>query len=189
MKIFLSASIPDLVTAEKFSDTINLPASRLAIKAFSQVCAELGMSFYCGGHPGISPLIYEACKDVNPDFDYAIYQSDFFRSADRLRMKFDDKVQWIDRIRGDKEENVLNLRKKMFELNPDTEYAVFIGGKAGVIEEAEMLIRLFHNIKLIPLATTGGASLEIFHKYCNNDAALANSFAFSSILVNYLGLK
>ena len=58
--IFLSASIP--TPGMEYYGTENAPAIREAVMACTKVCMELKLPFYFGGHPAISPLIYQTAK-------------------------------------------------------------------------------------------------------------------------------
>ena len=60
--IFLSASVPIESRRAEFSGPIDVLAIREAIVAFTKVCAENNLSFYFGGHPAITPLVYSVAR-------------------------------------------------------------------------------------------------------------------------------
>lgn len=69
--IFLSASVP--ARGREFYGTENVFAIREAIIAFTSVCMQYGIRFYFGGHPAITPLVWQVAiqntKDVNDQFN------------------------------------------------------------------------------------------------------------------------
>lgn len=76
--IFLSASIP--IKGREYYGTANIPAIREAVMAFTKVCMDFKLPFYFGGHPAISPLVYQIAKEYGGDFatNVKIYQSMWF---------------------------------------------------------------------------------------------------------------
>lgn len=55
--IFLSASVP--TPDREFYGTEDVFAIREAIIAFTTVCVDYGIRFYFGGHPAITPLVWQ----------------------------------------------------------------------------------------------------------------------------------
>ena len=68
--IFLSASIP--IKGREYYGTANIPAIREAVMAFTKVCMDFKLPFYFGGHPAISPLVYQIAKEYGAVFVYQI---------------------------------------------------------------------------------------------------------------------
>ena len=152
--IFLSASIP--TPGREYYGTENAPAIREAVMAFTKVCMELKLPFYFGGHPAISPLIYQTAKEYGTDFinKIKIYQSEFFKGQTPEEVSYFSNIQWTPK----KEkigESIALMREEMFK-NP-TECAVFIGGMNGIIDEAKLVHEKHPDAKLLPVINTGGA--------------------------------
>ena len=76
--IFLSAGIPNPtpIQGREFFGKGNVPAIREAVMAFTKVCMEYHIPICFGGHPAISPLVYEIAKNYGDDFSnhVLIYQ-------------------------------------------------------------------------------------------------------------------
>ena len=68
--IFLSAGIPNPtpIQGREFFGQGNVPAIREAVMAFTKVCMEYHIPICFGGHPAISPLVYEIAKNYGDDF-------------------------------------------------------------------------------------------------------------------------
>ena len=67
--IFLSASVP--TPEREFFGTENIFAIREAIIAFTTVCVQYGIRFYFGGHPAITPLVWDvAMQNIKQGMPY-----------------------------------------------------------------------------------------------------------------------
>ena len=189
MKIFLSASIPDEKRKSEFKGDIKVNAIRDAIVAFTTVCSQWNIPFYFGGHPAISPLVYSVASDYeNAINNIKIYQSEFFKGCTPEEVIYYSNIIWTKEEK-DLPTSVEYMRECMFKDNPDTELAIFIGGMKGIINEADLIKSKFPNITMIPFASTGGASLDLYEKLnCKNEECL-NCYAyislFKEILIKY----
>jgi hypothetical protein len=74
----------------------------------------------------------------------------------------------------------------MFNENQDTEIAVFIGGMRGIIDEANIIQAKYPNVELIPLASTGGASVDLYNKINCEITSYKDSYAFISLFKTML---
>ena len=170
--IFLSASVPKI--GREFYDKSNPLYIREAIVAFTAVCMDNNIPFYFGGHPAITPLIYQtACNNKEKRKVgelIQIYQSEYFKQFFPKELAYYKNIVFTPQ----KEyltESVSYMRERMFEEHKeDTSMAVFIGGMGGVIDEAARLRDKYPNIKLCPIPSTGCAAKYIYeHNAFNTD--------------------
>ena len=180
MKIFLSASIPTV--GREYYEGSNPLLIREAVVAFTRVCMEYNIEFYFGGHPAISPLVYQIAKNylMDKEAPIRIYQSAWFKDKIPSEIKYYGNIVWTpkcDNI-GD---SVQLMRDKMFEENKDTCCAVFIGGMDGIIEEAKKISSLCPGIKLLPIASTGCASAFVYSKYGIHDIDMESNVVYLSV--------
>lgn len=135
--IFLSASIPYI--GREYYEGSNPLLIREAIVAFTRVCMEYNIPFYFGGHPAISPLVYQVAKNYLADANapIRIYQSAWFKDMTPEAVKYYGNIVWTAK-QADIPQSVKYMRTQMLKDNPDTCCAVFIGGMQGIINEAEM---------------------------------------------------
>lgn len=160
-KIFLSASIPSIGC--EYYEEANPLLIREAIVAFTRVCMEYNIEFYFGGHPAISPLVYQIAKNylVDREAPIRIYQSAWFKDMTPAEIKYYGNIVWTpkcDNIR----DSIQLMRMLMFGENKDTCCAVFIGGMNGIIDEADKISSLCPGIKMLPIASTGCASAKVY---------------------------
>ena len=178
--IFLSASVP--TPKREFYGTENIFAIREAIIAFTSVCMEYGIHFYFGGHPAITPLVWQVAKQklngANPLVD--IYQSKIF--GDTIPKEVSDfrNVHFTEAVNNSIPDSVQAMREEMFSENT-TECAIFIGGMNGILDEYNMLKSKYPNAKYYAFASTGGASEELYHQIGIKNELLEHSYAYTSI--------
>lgn len=183
--IFLSASVP--IPKREFYGTENVFAIREAIIAFTSVCMEYGIHFYFGGHPAITPLVWQVAKQklngANPLVD--IYQSKIF--GDTIPKEVSDfrNVHFTEAVNNSVLDSVQAMREQMFSENP-IECAIFIGGMNGILDEYEMLKAKYPNAKYYSFASTGGASEELYYKIGIKNELLECSYAYTSIFRDLL---
>lgn len=178
--IFLSASVPK--QGREYFGTENIFAIREAIVSFTKVCAEYGIPFYFGGHPAITPLIWEvAMRNTQKAIPLIkIYQSKIFGESIPKEVGDFKNVHFTDAVDKSIEDSVHAMRKQMFQENK-TECAVFIGGMSGIIKEYNMLKELYPDAKYYAFASTGGASNDLYKKIGKPDPLLEGSYAYMSI--------
>ena len=183
--IFLSASIP--TPGREFFGTEDVIAIREAVMAFTKVCMDKQRAFYFGGHPAITPLVWEVAKDYAPDkFKelIRIYQSSFFIGKTPKEVDFFNNIVWTEK-QIDIPQSVELMRKQMFTDNK-TETAVFIGGMRGIVDEYKMLKDYYPQIQVLPMATTGAASEQLYKELGINNPDLCDNFSYVTVFKKYL---
>lgn len=183
--IFLSASVPQPYRA--FFGTENVYAIKEAVISFVRVCAEKRLPFYFGGHPAITPLVWNVAKNYYGDKEPAIkiYQSRYFGDKIPREVEHFKDVHLTDAVASDKDQSVDHMRQVMFEENP-TDCAVFIGGMDGVVVEARMIKRMYPEAKFLPIYSTGGAAKAIYEEFQIDDERLKESYAFYELFQELL---
>jgi hypothetical protein len=162
--VFLSASIPDPKRAPNYAATADAVAIGAAVNALVHVI--LGRRpLIWGGHPAITPMVWAVAEGLSVDYGawVQLYQSQFFKDEypeDNARFK---NVTYTSEVVGDRDRSLTTMRQKMFG---DHSYsaAVFIGGMSGIVEEFNLFHQLQPNAKLVPVASTGGASIDLADK-------------------------
>lgn len=183
--IFLSASIP--TPGREFYGTEDIVAIREAVMAFTKVCMEKRLPFYFGGHPAITPLVWEVAKDYLQDECKTlirIYQSSWFLGKTPKEVEFFNNVVWTD-LKEDITSSVIFMRNQMFQEN-ETEIAVFIGGMGGIKDEYKKIKDYYPKVKILPIATTGAASESLYRELGMNNPDLSDNYSYVSIFRKYL---
>lgn len=178
--IFLSASVP--TPEREYYGTENVFAIREAVIAFTSVCVQYGIRFCFGGHPAITPLVWQvAMQNLShgmPLID--IYQSRIFGEKIPKEVQGFKNVHFVNAVDNNIKESVVAMREQMFSEN-NIECAVFIGGMNGIIDEYKMLKEKYPTAKYIAFASTGGASADLYKKIGVCDEQLVDSYAYISI--------
>lgn len=184
-KVFLSASIP--VEGRPYYGTTIDEAIVNAVLSFTRYCAENNIPFYFGGHPAITPLVWDVAKHFSEDVNglITIYQSEVFKRHTPKEVEYYKNVVWTPEG-NDVCASVVNMRREMF-CREKTLCAVFVGGMDGVVEEYKMLKEMSPETKIIPIKSVGGASAIIYEQEHCVDMELANSFAFAQMFKRLLG--
>ena len=175
--IFLSASVPQ--PDREFFGTENVYAIKEAVISFVRVCAEKKLPFYFGGHPAITPLVWNVAKNYYGDKEPAIkiYQSRIFGDRIPKEVEHFKDVHLTDAVGGDIRQSVDRMREVMFEENP-TDCAVFVGGMDGVVVEAHIIKEMYPEARFLPIFSTGGAAKAIYEEFQIDDDRLKESYAF-----------
>ena len=178
--IFLSASVP--TPKREYFGTENIFAIREAIVSFTKVCAEYGIPFYFGGHPAITPLIWEvAMRNSQKNMPLIkIYQSKIFGESIPKEVGDFKNVHFTEAVGESIKNSVHAMRKQMFRENK-TECTVFIGGMDGIKEEYNMLKELYPDAEFYAFASTGGASYDLYKEIGKPNPLLEGSYAYMSI--------
>lgn len=178
--IFLSASVP--TPEREYYGTEDVFAIREAIIAFTSVCVQYEIRFYFGGHPAITPLIWQVAKQNNSRGMRLIdiYQSKIF--GKRIPKEVADfcNVHYTEAVPNDIVKSVMAMRNQMFSEN-ETKCAVFIGGMKGILDEYEMLEKRYPQADFYAFASTGGAAVDLYKRIGDKIPLLANSYAYMSI--------
>lgn len=184
--LFLSASIP--MPGREYYETANILAIREAVMAFTKVCMELEIPFYFGGHPAISPLVYQIAKEYNSSFssNIIIYQSLYFKNQTPPEVSYYQNIVWTEK-KETIDLSIEHMRKEMFKT--PTECAVFIGGMEGIIKEAKLIHSIQPSTKLLPIINTGGACADLPKQTelkCDSLTENECSYAYVYLLREYL---
>ncbi len=158
--IFLSASVPTSREPEHLAsaDTVAIAAAVSAL-----VFVVLGRRrLIWGGHPAITPMVWAAAEELKVDYGnwVKLYQSRFFKDEfpeDNSRF---ENVTYTPAVGNDRALSLRAMREEMFSKNSFSA-AVFIGGMSGIVEEFELFRTSQPKAKIVPIASTGGASLMV----------------------------
>ncbi|HAU86092.1 MAG TPA: hypothetical protein DCW90_11530 [Lachnospiraceae bacterium] len=188
--IFLSAGIPTPtpIVGREFFGKGNVPAIREAVMAFTKVCMEYHIPICFGGHPAISPLVYDIAKDYGNDFskNVLIYQSEKFRGKTPKEVSYYDRLKWTPEA-IDIPLSVSAMRDEMFKNSFSC--GVFIGGMDGIIDEAKRFRVANPKSDMIVVPNTGGASKVLSERTGFDFIVLPDSYAyvseFKKLLKNY----
>lgn len=160
--IFLSASVPDREPFVQYFDAI---AIREAVLSLIATEARERLIVF-GGHPAISPLVEHAARSLGALDQIHIYQSKFFEAFIPDVAKEFPNLHWTKRRGeggGDRAASLTLMRREMIS-SGDFCAAVFIGGMKGIFEEWSIFSELHPNAPVLPVASTGGASRDVFEK-------------------------
>lgn len=184
MNIFLSASVPLPNRDPQFFRTADVLAIRDAVKSLVIESARIGTITF-GGHPAITPLIALLVKQVLPDRvgSFVLYQSEFFfRYFPKENDSFID-VRVTEAVRDNRAASLALMRQRMLtHCNYDA--AFFIGGMEGVIEEFDLLRDLQPHVPLYPIASTGGAALQLYERSAESNADLLDELTYPTLFRN-----
>ena len=183
--VFLSASIP--TPGREFYGTEDVVAIRESVMAFTKVCMEKRLPFYFGGHPAITPLVWEVAKDyLCDDFKELIhiYQSSIFMGKTPKEVDYFNNVVWTE-SKKTIPASVEFMRNQMFKEN-ETTVAVFIGGMKGIKDEYEMIKAYYPSVNVLPMATTGAASEVLYKELGFNNPDLNDNYSYVSVFRKYL---
>jgi SLOG cluster3 family len=162
MNVFLSASVPLPTRDLLFFNTADVVAIRDAVKALALEVTRNGTITF-GGHPAITPLLALILEQSSPAFAkrFILYQSAyFFRFFPQENNAFID-VRVTAAVGENRSESLRVMRQAMLS-HTKFEAGFFIGGMEGVIEEFDMFRELQPHAHVYPIASTGGAALELY---------------------------
>lgn len=194
--IFLSASIPTKDRDKKYMESADIVAIRDAVIELVKVCLSNQIRIVWGGHPAITPLIYEAIKLLFPNKEpmsliqqyVHIYQSRFFEQIFPLDNNQFQNIFLIDSEK-DKAKSLYTMRKAMLA-SKDFIAGIFIGGMEGVEDEYKMFCSEYPNALRLPIASTGAAALHIYNSLNECfDEELEYDYAYNSLFTKYLLAK
>jgi SLOG cluster3 family len=157
--IFLSASIPHREPYVHNSDPIAIREAILAL--VTQVTHDHELVF--GGHPAISPLVDHAARTLGTQKNVYIYQSRWFEDQIPEVAKAFDNLIWTEK-KSTRDESLIAMREEMIGSRPFSS-AVFIGGMEGILAECEIFKALHPDKPLFPIASTLGATRELFDRH------------------------
>jgi SLOG cluster3 family len=158
--IFLSASVP-VVGRGDYHKTADPFLIQFAVRELI-IATIRNWKIVWGGHPAITPMIATICQDMKVDYTQAVtlYQSEFFAAEFPPENNSFDNIVLVDAVEEDREQSLHKMREAMLSRS-DLEAAVFIGGMEGVEIEYEMFTHYHPQARVIPVAATGGAALQL----------------------------
>lgn len=187
--IFLSAGIPDPVRGPEFAATADSVAITAAVSALVHVTLGRRVLVW-GGHPAITPMIWVVADSLGIDYGawVRLYQSNYFvdefpEDNDRFQ-----NVVYTDDIEHHLPKSLLHMRERIFGEN-QFDSAVFIGGMAGIVDEFHLLRQAQPAATVIPVATTGGAVLDIVKEMPSHSEDLSQDFDFVSLFHRHLNIS
>lgn len=187
--VFLSAGVPDPKRGPEFAATSDTVAINAAVSALVHVV--LGRRpLVWGGHPAITPMILEVAKGLEIDYGrwVTLYQTNFFKDVfpeDNEQFK---NVVFTAAVQGDQEASLLKMRKRMFS---DRVFApaVFIGGMDGIVSEFELFKNYQPDASVIPVLSTGGASLIVGEQVGDLSEDLSDDLDYVAVFHRHLKIS
>ena len=186
-KIFLSASIPLPDRDPKYIGTADISAIRDAVNALAKVVIPNAILVW-GGHPSITPLIRVILEKLKTDVSkhVVLYQSGFFSKIFPSDNEHIECIKLINEIKDNKDESLALMRKEMIGGN-DFTAGIFIGGMEGVEDEFNLFKQYHPDALLLPVATTGAASLSIYQASPENYMEELNTdYAYMALFTKLL---
>ncbi len=187
--IFLSAGVPDPKRGPEYAATADTVAIGAAVSALVHVTLGRRLLVW-GGQPAITPMIWVVAQDIGVDYGrwVRLYQSRHFNDEfpeDNERFR---NVTYTDDIERDREKSLLAMRRRMFSEHV-FKAAVFIGGMGGIVQEYELFRSLQPDAAVIPVISTGGATLEVARRIGAWSSDLANELDYVALLHRHLDVS
>lgn len=180
--IFLSAGIPDPKRGPEYAATANTVAISAAVSALIHVTLGRRLLVW-GGHPAITPMIWVVAEAVGVDYGrwVHLYQSRHFKDEFPEDNERFQNVTFTEDVEQDRDRSLLLMREQMFKEHSFAS-GVFIGGMGGIVDEYELFRKLQPNATVIPIVSTGGASLEVAARIESVTSDLANDLDYITLL-------
>jgi hypothetical protein len=157
--VFLSASIPDPKRNPIYHSTGDVINIREAVRALVKVVLPSARLTF-GGHPAISPFVYDMARVMDAEQRVTTYLSRHFEDKFSVEVSEQPNVVAIE-AKGDRDESLTAMREAM--INDDNMVAaVFIGGMEGVEEEFKLFRDRHPGKPVFPIPTTGAAARIVF---------------------------
>jgi hypothetical protein len=162
--VFLSASVPDPERAPEFAETSNSVAITSAVRALVHVTLGRRRLIW-GGHPAITPMIKVVAEEMGIDYGawVKLYQSLYFKDQFPEDNEKFGNIIYTKNIENDRNKSLRHMREQMFSEN-NYSGAIFVGGMDGIIDEFELFSQFQPSKDIIPILSTGGATLTIAEK-------------------------
>lgn len=159
--IFLSAGVPDPKRGPQYAATADTVAITAAVSALVHVTLGRRLLIW-GGQPAITPMIWVVSQDIGVNYGrwVRLYQSRHFKDEFPEDNERFNNVIYTDDVGNDREKSLLLMRERMFSEHK-FKAAVFVGGMGGIVQEYEMFQRLQPDAAVIPVLSTGGATLDV----------------------------
>ncbi len=187
--IFLSAGVPDPKRGPQYAATSDSVAIGAAVSALVHVTLGRRVLVW-GGQPAITPMIWVVAQDVGVDYGrwVRLYQSRHFADEFPEDNERFQNVTYTDDVGADREKSLLAMRERMFSEHA-FRAAVFIGGMGGIVQEYELFRRLQPNAAVIPIVSTGGATLEVAQRMSALPTDLADEFDYVGLFHRHLDIS
>lgn len=187
-EIFLSASVP-IVGRGTYHETADPFLIQCAVRELV-IAAIRNYKIVWGGHPAITPMIWNICADlgVNYSENVVLYQSEFFQDRfpeENARFK---NVIFTNAVDGDREASLRIMREQMLS-RPRLVAAVFIGGMDGVEVEFDIFSKLHAEALVVPVASPGGAALQLATKLDTFDSTSIDDVDFARLFRKQFRVK
>lgn len=187
--VFLSAGVPDPKRGPEYAATSDTVAITAAVSALLHVT--LGRrELVWGGHPAITPMIWIVAQEVGVDYSawVRLYQSRFFQDEFPEDNERFHNVTYVEQVAQDRQESLLAMRESMFLDNSFTS-AVFIGGMGGILDEFELFRKLQPNAQVLPVVSTGGASIIVAERLGSVASDLRSDMDYIGVFHRHLGFS
>lgn len=187
--IFLSASVPDPKRAPDLAATADSVLIGAAVSALVHVT--LGRRpLVWGGHPAITPMVWTVARDIGVDYGrwVRLYQSAHFKDEFPEDNEHFQNVIYTDDIENNRRKSLFRMREQMFSENTFSA-AVFIGGMSGIIEEYDLFRHCQPDATVLPVVSTGGATLSIADRMSDLPVELGRELDFVSAFHKSLGVS
>ncbi len=187
--IFLSAGVPDPKRGPEYAATADSVAIGAAVSALVHVTLGRRLLVW-GGQPAITPMIWVVAQDVGVDYGrwVRLYQSRHFKDEFPEDNERFQNVTYTDDVERDREKSLLVMRERMFSEHV-FKAAVFIGGMGGIVHEYELFRRLQPNAAVVPVVSTGGATLEVASRVGALPAELADERDYVALFHRQLDIS
>ncbi len=187
--IFLSASVPDPKRAPQYAATADTVAIASAVNSLAHVTLGRRILIW-GGHPAITPMIWLVAENIGVDYGswVRLYQSKHFSDQFPEDNEQFRNVTYTENIENDRNKSLDAMREQMLS---DYRFAaaVFIGGMDGILEEFDMFRRLQPHAAVVPVVSTGGASVELANRIPHVDPDLVDDFDYVSVFHRHLNIS
>lgn len=187
--IFLSAGVPDPKRGPQYAETADSVAIGAAVSALVHVTLGRRLLVW-GGQPAITPMIWVVAQDIGVDYGrwVRLYQSRHFKDEFPEDNERFQNVTYTDDIDKDREKSLFAMRERMFSEHT-FKAAVFIGGMSGIVQEYELFRRLQPKAAVIPIVSTGGATVEIARQIDGLPPDLTDDFDYVALFHRHLGVS
>jgi hypothetical protein len=187
--IFLSAGVPDPRRGPEYAATADSVAIGAAVSALVHVTLGRRLLVW-GGHPAITPSIWVVAQDVGVDYGrwVRLYQSRYFKDEFPEDNERFQNVTYTDDVDLDREKSLLVMRERMFSEHA-FKAAIFIGGMGGIVQEYELFRRLQPEAAVVPIISTGGATLEVASRAGALPSDLADDLDYVALFHRHLAIS
>ena len=126
------------------------------------------------------------------EVDYAawvkLYQSRFFEEDFPEENARFGNVVFVEPVNNDRQDSLRLMRERMFR-EQKFQAAVFIGGMEGILEEYELFHHYQPEAEIVPVISTGGATLELAARLAPLQQDLRNDLDYVALFHRYLNIS